>query len=75
MGYDCEALDELAESYRSADQVDLFNDRDPSNLERNGETRDNLSPGRAYDGEPNFDVEQRRERRSIALARRQKGCT
>lgn len=74
MGFDCEQLDQLAESYRTQEQVQLFNDGDISELERRNEVRDNVSLGEQYRGQPNYEVEWRRDQRSITLARRQKDC-
>ncbi|GLQ20897.1 hypothetical protein ACFFUB_07920 [Algimonas porphyrae] len=69
IGMECEQLDLLAESYRSETQDILFDD--VSELERrNQSTRDN---GARSDARP-YEIEQERERRSVALARRQKGC-
>ena len=66
MGFDCEQLDQMAESYRTSPQVLLqeddrvFNnrDQDPNSLSRD------RSLNSRYE----------KERRSLALARRQKGC-
>lgn len=70
MGYDCEQLAQLAESYRPLTQDYLFAD-DISERERMNE-RDNRV-GVRDDARP-YEIEQERDRRSIALARRQKDC-
>jgi hypothetical protein len=69
MGFECEALDQLAESYRPQTQDQIF--ADVSDLERRNEGNSNL--GLRDDARP-YEIEQDRERRSIALARRKKGC-
>lgn len=70
MGLDCEQLDQLSESYRGMPQ-DLLNQTDPSELERRNETRQ-IEIAR---GNPRpYEIEQHRDQRSIALARREKGC-
>lgn len=70
MGMDCEQLNMLAESYRSETQDILFDD--VSDRERRNEAaRDD---GIRETARP-YEVEQARERRSVALARRQKGCS
>lgn len=74
MGLDCEQLEELAESYRTQQQFQLFNDGDISEMERRNIDREDVTIGQQYRGQPNYEVEWERDRRSITLARRQKGC-
>ncbi|WP_298917080.1 hypothetical protein [uncultured Algimonas sp.] len=69
MAYDCEQLGQLAESFRPLTQEIVFADR--SELERRNEGSRNV--GLRDDPRP-YEVGQDRERRSIALARRKKGC-
>ena len=69
MGYDCEQLNQLAESYRPQTQELLF--ADVSDLERRNE--DSRASGNQANPRP-YEAEQDRERRSIDLARRKKGC-
>lgn len=69
MGMDCAALNQLAESYRTETQDLLF--EDVNDLERRNESPRNA--GLRSDARP-YEIEQDRERRSVALARRQKGC-
>lgn len=69
MAFDCEQLDQLAESYRPQTQELLF--ADVSDLERRNEG--NRGSGLQTNA-PDYQLEQERERRSIDLARRKKGC-
>lgn len=69
MAFECEQLDQLAESYRPQTQELLF--ADVSDLERRNEG--NRGSGLQTDARP-YELEQERERRSIDLARRKKGC-
>lgn len=68
-GYECEELDLLSESYRRDTQEQIF--ADVSDLERRNEGNRNL--GVRDDARP-YELDIDRERRSIALARREKGC-
>ncbi|MGB6229171.1 MAG: hypothetical protein WBF53_03475 [Litorimonas sp.] len=69
-GFDCKELAVLAESFRPETQEQIF--ADVSDLERRNEgTRDLGTTTRR--ARP-YEIEQARERRSIALARREKGC-
>lgn len=69
MAFECEQLDQLAESYRPQTQELLF--ADVSDLERRNEG--NRGSGLQTNA-PDYQLEQERERRSIDLARRKKGC-
>ncbi|MGJ8560111.1 MAG: hypothetical protein ACSHX3_07735 [Litorimonas sp.] len=72
VGYDCEQLNLLSESYRASPQ-DLLLEEDPSELERtNRRNISSLFGQRA--GDRPINAQEERDRRSIALARRQKGC-
>ena len=68
-GYECEELNMLAEAYRGETQQEIF--ADVSDLERRNEGNRNL--GVRDDARP-YEIEQDRQRRSIALARRKQGC-
>lgn len=69
MAFECEQLDQLAESYRPQTQELLF--ADVSDLER----RNDGNRGSGLQSNPRpYELEQDRERRSIDLARRKKGC-
>lgn len=70
-GYDCEQLNLLSESYRASPQ-DLLLEDDPSELERTNSRETSLFGQRA--GDRPINAKSERDRRSIALARRQKGC-
>ena len=69
MAFNCEQLFQLAESYRPQTQELLF--ADVSDLERRNEG--NRASGVLANPRP-YELEQDRERRSIDLARRKKGC-
>ena len=73
-GLSCEQLDELAESFRISAQNDPYADIDINELERTNSNNRSIQPGQSYAGERNYEVEINRDRRSIALARRQKDC-
>ena len=68
-GYECEELNMLSEAYRGETQERIF--ADVSDLERRNAGNRNL--GSRDDARP-YELEQDRQRRSIALARREKGC-
>lgn len=71
--YDCEQLAMLSESYRASPQ-DMLLEEDPSELERTNSRR-NFSTLYAQNGSNRpIDARAERDSRSIALARRQKGC-
>jgi len=70
MGFDCEQLAQLSESYRDTAQ-NMVGADDISELERRNER--NSSIGVRGNARP-YEIEQARDQRSIALARRQKGC-
>jgi len=70
MGFDCEQLAQLSESYRDTPQ-DMLDTDDVSELERRNER--NSSIGVRGNARP-YEIEQARDQRSITLARRQKGC-
>jgi len=72
-GYDCEQLNMLSESYRATPQ-DLLQDDDPSELERTNARHDSSLVFGQRAGDRPIDAKEDRDRRSIALARRQKGC-
>lgn len=74
MGFDCDQLDQLAESYRTQSQVGLFLDDDISEQERLGKSPDDFSPGQTRANQNDYELEWEREKRSIALARRAKNC-
>ncbi|MGB6317902.1 MAG: hypothetical protein WBG08_04640 [Litorimonas sp.] len=69
MAYDCEQLFQLAEAYRPETQAQLF--ADVSDLERRN--IGNRGSGLLDRPRP-YEIEQERERRSISLAMREKGC-
>lgn len=73
-GLDCEQLDQLAESYRTQDQLDLFNDNNISERERLGDDPADRSLGQTNTTRTEFQANLDRDRRSIAVARRHKGC-
>lgn len=70
--YDCEQLNMLSESYRASPQ-DLLLEEDPSELERTNARRTSSLFGQRAGDRP-VNAKEERDRRSIALARRQKGC-
>lgn len=72
-GFDCEQLDQLSETYRASPQ-DLLLETDPSELERTNRNRHISTVTHQRAGTPLINAKQDRDRRSIALARRQKGC-
>ena len=72
-GYDCEQLNLLSESYRASPQ-DLLLEEDPSELERTNSRRNSSILFGQRAGDRPIDAKEERDRRSIALARRQKGC-
>lgn len=72
-GFDCEQLNMLSESYRATPQ-DLVQEDDPSELERTNARRDSSLIFGQRAGDRPIDAQEERDRRSIALARRQKGC-
>lgn len=63
----------LSESYRATPQ-DLVQQEDPSELERTNARRDSSLIFGQRAGDRPIDAQEERDRRSIALARRQKGC-
>lgn len=71
--YDCAQLDMLSESYRAQPQ-DLLLEEDPSELERTNSRRNISILGHERAGDRKLTAQQDRDRRSIALARRQKDC-
>ena len=71
--YDCEQLGMLSESYRSTPQ-DLLLEEDPSELERTNSRQNYTTRANRRAGDAPDNAREDRERRSIALARRQKGC-
>lgn len=73
VSYDCEQLTLLSESYRPT-TMDILLEDDPSELERTNSRR-NFSSffGQTASNRP-LDAKTERDRRSIALARRQKDC-
>lgn len=72
-GFDCDELAQLSESYRPGPKAQLF-DNDLSEIERNNPNDRVRRIGEPRPGATEFELEQARERRSISLARRQKGC-
>lgn len=72
-GFDCAQLNMLSESYRATPQ-DLVQEEDPSELERTNARRDSSLFFGQRAGDRPIDAKEERDRRSIALARRQKGC-
>lgn len=72
-GFDCEQLNMLSESYRATPQ-DLLLEDDPSELERTNARRDSSSLFGQRAGDRPINAKEERDRRSIALARRQKDC-
>lgn len=63
----------LSESYRATPQ-DLVQEDDPSELERTNARRDSSLIFGQRAGDRPINAKEERDRRSIALARRQKGC-
>lgn len=72
-GLDCEQIDTISESYRATPQ-DLLLEEDPSELERTNARRDTSALWGQRAGDRPTNAREERDRRSIALARRQKGC-
>jgi len=72
-GYDCQQLDMLSESYRASSQ-DLLLEEDPSELERTNSRQNYTTLANRPAGDVPDNAREDRDRRSIALARRQKGC-
>lgn len=72
-GYDCAQLNMLAESYRATPQ-DLLLEDHPSELESTAARRDSSLIFGQRAGDRPTNAKEERDRRSIALARRQKGC-
>ncbi len=72
---DCEQLAQLSESYRPTHEVLLFDSMDRDAFERNVESGRSERLGRDRPGtQLPYEANQEQDRRSIALARRQKGC-
>ena len=74
LAYECEELDALAESYRADHTAQLFADSDLSEFERQVESGASQRIGDDTSVKRPFEQRQAQERRSIAAARRAKGC-
>lgn len=72
-GFDCEQLGQLSESYRATPQ-DLLLEDAPSDRERINNSRNSSSLFGQRAGDRPTNAKDARDRRSIALARREKGC-
>jgi hypothetical protein len=72
--FDCEQLEQLAESYRPDYTTTLFSDSDDARFERRNESGASRRLGETSNAQRPYEIEQERDRRSIALAQRQKGC-
>ena len=72
---DCEQLAQLAESYRPTHEALLFDSMERDAFERNVESGRSQTLGKDRPGvQRPYEADWARDRRSIALARREKGC-
>ena len=72
--FDCDELEQLAESYRPDYTANLFSDSEDARFERRNESGASQRLGETSNAQRPYELRQERDRRSIALARRQKGC-
>ncbi len=72
MGLTCAQLSELAQSYRSSAQ-DLVQNQGVAGLSRNEDVGNDISEA-IFQNDTSLDQQIKRDARSIALARRKKGC-
>ena len=72
--YDCEQLDQLSESYRPDYSTVLFENTDEELFNRRVQSGASQPVGEETNLQRPYEAEQARDRRSIALARREKGC-